>query len=116
MGVTPTSPQIQQAPSNKMAEWKSGNCDCCALGCGGCLMHTCFPCALYQTGERQGGQGVMYSVISLFFPCIPIMMARNKARETHNIEGSAAEDACMALCCPVCASVQAANQEGVETY
>merc|ERR1712080_471526 len=88
MGVTPTSPQIQQAPSN-MAEWKSGNCDCCALGCGGCLMHTyCFPCALYQTGERQGGQGVMYAVISLFFPCIPIMMARNKARETHNIEGS----------------------------
>merc|ERR1712080_718057 len=100
----------------RMAEWKSGNCDCCALGCGGLShAHLLLPMRSLPDRRAPGRAGRDYAVISLFFPCIPIMMARNKARETHNIEGSAAEDACMALCCPVCASVQAANQEGVES-
>ena len=42
-----------------------------------------------------------------------VMLARMKARETHNIEGSLLGDATMAWCCTLCSSVQTANQEGV---
>jgi len=63
---------------------------------------------MYQNAENLGKNGCLYVLLSCLFPCIPIMLLRQEARERYNIEGSTGDDAIMSLCCGGCVMCQTA--------
>ena len=52
--------------------------------------------------------GFLYCMLACIFPCIPIMLLRQEARERYNIEGSTGDDAVCSFCCGPCVSCQTA--------
>ncbi len=66
----------------------------------------CPCCLVYRNGEDLGKSGFLCCLISCFFPCIPIFLLRQEARERYGIEGSVAGDAMCAFCCTPCVACQ----------
>ena len=68
------------------ANWKQDLCnfcgDCEVCMCGSC----CGLCLVYQNAENLGKSGFLYCMLACIFPCIPIMLLRQEARERYNIE------------------------------
>ena len=50
--------------------------------CGMC----CGFCQIYQNAESLGKSGCLYMLLACIFPCVPIMLLRQEARERYNIE------------------------------
>ena len=50
--------------------------------CGMC----CGLCQIYQNAESLGKSGCLYMLLACIFPCVPIMLLRQEARERYNIE------------------------------
>merc|ERR1712032_1361166 len=75
------------------AAWKQDLCNCCG-DCEACMCGTCCGfCQIYQNAENLGKSGFLYCLLACLFPCIPIMLLRQEARERYNIEGSTGDDA-----------------------
>ena len=76
-------------------------------GMCGCI---CTPCQMADNAARLNESPGLYCILSVFLPCIPILMLRKKMRQRYGIEGTAHKDAVSAWCCPMCTSCQLANE------
>ena len=76
----------------------------------GCCGYWCGPCQMGNNAERLGDSYLLCCLASCIVPCIPIFLLRQKTRERYGIDGGSCGDACAAVCCPCCASVQIANE------
>jgi len=93
-----------------MAEFKQGLCNCfgdCGVCCCG---YWCFPCQTYQTAESLGKSGILYSLLSCLFPCVPMLLLRQEARERYNIEGDTMGDVVASVCCTACVGCQVSKE------
>ncbi|CAM9352404.1 unnamed protein product [Choristocarpus tenellus] len=83
-------------------EWKTGLLECCATGCGNCLLGMfCQPCAMASARSRLDGSDVLFNCCCICNPAV----ARNIIREGYHIRGNFVTD-CLAgtLCwpCTIC--------------
>jgi len=68
--------------------------------CETCLCGACVPCCLIKrNADDMGKSGWLCCLLSCIFPCIPIFILRQEARERYGIEGSTAGDAVCSMCC-----------------
>ena len=52
----------------------------------GCCGTFCTPCLVYRNANDLGKSGCLYALLACFFPCIPLFLLRDSARERYGIE------------------------------
>ena len=50
--------------------------------------HCCLICQAADSNKKLGESYLLCLVLGCFVPCLPVCLARNKAREKYNLEGS----------------------------
>merc|ERR1711942_617616 len=75
-----------------------------------CYGYCCSCCLVKDTANDLGQPGVLYCLLSLLFPCIPILLMRQQARERYNIEGDTGTDVAASCFCASCVLCQTAGE------
>ena len=71
----------------------------------------CLPCCqLYNTANRMGESGYLYTLMPFVIPCIPMMLLHGKMRLQYAIGGSPEIDIIAAFCCTQCVSCQMSGE------
>eukprot|EP00088_Acartia_fossae_P000374 TRINITY_DN10154_c0_g1_i1.p1 TRINITY_DN10154_c0_g1~~TRINITY_DN10154_c0_g1_i1.p1 ORF type:complete len:102 (-),score=2.56 TRINITY_DN10154_c0_g1_i1:118-423(-) len=90
--------------------WSVELFNCCEDG-EICALGFFCPCyQVYSNAEKLDEYGIFCGLLSCFIPCIPIWFLRHRARDRYKIMGSVTGDVVKSFCCPICASIQTANE------
>merc|ERR1712029_790587 len=100
--------------TNMSKVWKSGLFKCEDVPT--CLLSNfASPYVIYKDSEKLDKPNqILWTVLSFFVPCVPILMFRQKVREQNGIEGNDCEDAAISFLCPGCGLAQTTAETDVK--